>query len=71
MYNSMWVADQAAASVLRAVTGWHALPSAHFFQPLASRWVGIEPAVLAVINQFLQTYQKQLRHANVMVRRST
>ena len=27
-YDSMRVADQAAASVLRAVTGWHALPSA-------------------------------------------
>ena len=59
------------ASVLRAVTGWRALSSAQFFQPLASRWVGIELAAVAVISQFLQTYDKQLRHANVMVRRST
>ena len=70
-YSSMRVADQAAASVLCVFTGWHALPSAQFFEPLASGWVGIEPAVVAVIGQFVQTYQKQLRHANVMVRHST
>ena len=70
-YNSMRVADQTATSVLRTVTGWHTLPSAQFFQPLASGWVGVEPAVVVVISQFVQTYHKQLRHANVMVRHST
>ena len=69
-YNSMRVADQAAASVLRAVTGWHTLSSAQFFQPVASGWVGIEPAAVAVISPFLQTYREQLRHANVMARHS-
>ena len=29
-YNSMRVADQTAASVLRMVTGWHTLPFAQF-----------------------------------------
>ena len=48
-HNSMRVADQAAAPVLRAVTGWRALPSAQFFQPLAFAWVGIELTVVAVI----------------------
>ena len=70
-YNSMRVGDQTTASVLCTVTGWHTLPLAWFFQPLASGWVGIEPAVVVVINQFLQSYHKQLRHANVMVHRST
>ena len=70
-HNSIRVADQAAASVLRAITGWHALSAAKFFEPLASGWVGVKPAVVAVISQFLQTYQKQLRHANAMVRHST
>ena len=50
--NSMRVADQAAASVLCAVTGWHTLPSAQFFQPLASGWVGIEPAAVAASVRF-------------------
>ena len=67
----MRVADQAATSVLRAVTGWHTLPSAPFFHPLASGWVGIEPAAVAVISKCLQTYPKQLHHAIVMVRHST
>ena len=58
----MRVADQTAASVLRTVAGWHTLLSAQFFKPLASGWVGVEPAVVVVIIQFLQTYQKQLRH---------
>ena len=70
-YNSMRVADRAAASVLRTVAGCHALLSTPFFQPLASGWVGIEPAVVVVVSLFLQTYQKQLHHANIMVRRST
>ena len=55
-YHSMRVADHAAASVLRAVTGWHTLPPAQFFRPVASGWVGIVPAAVAVISQFLQTY---------------
>ena len=69
--NSMRVADQAIASILRTVAGWHTLPSAQFFQPLASGWVGIEPAVVVVTSQFLQTYQKQLCHTNTMVPRNT
>ena len=67
----MRVADRAAASLLRAATGWHTLPSAKFLQPVASGWVGIEPAAVAVISQILHIYQRQLRHANDMVRRST
>ena len=54
-YNSMCAADQATALVLRADIGWHALSPAQFFPPLASRWVGMEPAVVTVISQFLQT----------------
>ena len=69
-YNSMRVADQTAAFVLRMVSGWHTLPPAQFFQPLAFGWVGVDPAAV-VVSQFLQGYHKQLRHANVMVRRST
>ena len=70
-YNSMRVADQAATWVLRAVVGWHVLSSAQFFHTLASGWVGIEPAAVANIRQFLQTYQKQLHRANAMVQYGT
>ena len=52
-YNSMRVADHAVASVLCTITRWPALPSAQFFQPLASGWVQIEPAIVAPISQFL------------------
>ena len=51
-YNSMRVADQAAASVLRAVTRWYTLPSAQFLRPLASGGVGSEPAAAAVQSVF-------------------
>ena len=57
-YNSMRVADQITASVLHTVTGWHTLPSAQFFQHLASGWVGVEPAAVVVIGRFLQSYHK-------------
>ena len=70
-YYSMRVAYQTAAPVLRTVTGWHTLPSAQFFQPLTTGWVGFDQAVVVVICQFLQGYHKQLWHANVMVCRST
>ena len=70
-YNSLRVADHAAASVIRAAAGWHTLPSAQFFQPLDSGWSGLEPVVVVVLCQFLQTYHKRLRHANAMVRAST
>ena len=70
-YCPLHEADQAAVSVLRAVAGWHDLPSAQFFQPLRAGWVGVDPPVVVTIHHFLQGYYRQLRHANVMVRHST
>ena len=55
-YNSMRVAYRTAACVLRMVTGWHTLPSTRFFQPLAAGWVGVDPAAVVVICQFLPGY---------------
>ena len=43
-------------------------PVGPLFLALASGWLGIKPFAVAVISQFLQTYQKQLRDATVMVR---
>ena len=67
--NAMRVAHHAAASLLRAMR--HTTPTAQFSQPLESGWVGVDPAMVVVIHQFLQGYNRQLQHACVMVRCNT
>ena len=49
IYNAVRVANETTTSILRTIIGWHTLPSAQFFQPLASGWVGIGEAVVVVL----------------------
>ena len=70
-YGAIRVCDQPAASVLRQITGWHETSSAQMFQPVESGWVGVEPAMVTMVEHFALTYLKPLNHRNPVVRRST
>lgn len=70
-YGAIRVCDQPAASVVRQVTGWSETPSAQMFQPVETGWVGVEPAMVVMVEHFAFTYLKQLNHRNPAVRRST
>uniref|UniRef100_A0A7S1IBK2 Uncharacterized protein n=1 Tax=Eutreptiella gymnastica TaxID=73025 RepID=A0A7S1IBK2_9EUGL len=41
------------------------------FQPMDSGWVGVEPAMVIMVEHFALTYVKQLNHRNPAVRRYT
>ena len=69
-YGTHRVCDHAAASVIRSITRWHTLASAHFLQSITAGWTGVLPATVVMTTHFLLTYIKQLGHHNHLVRDS-
>ena len=70
-YGAMRVLDAMAASAIRATAGWALTASAHFLREIPEGGIGIPPAPVIGLANFLAVYIRHLNHPNLLVRRST
>ena len=70
-YGAMRVLDAMAALALRASAGWALSASAHFLREIPEGGVGVPPAPVVGLANFLSVYIGHLNHPNPLVRRST
>ena len=67
LYRTMRLGDLPVASRLRCI--WHldaSTPPEAFLQPLRTGWVGLESSPYIMYSSFMETYNRQLNHSNLV-----